>query len=259
MIRLGSSGQHVAVAQKLLRQAGYDVFVDGIFGTATASAVKLFQRQNGLVPDGILGPKSMSKLKGPESGALSESDYLTGANRLGAQPAMIKAFAAVESRGNGFLPNGDPVILFERHIMRRRLRRLLSEDELEKWMVLRPDLVNSRPGGYLGGIREWERLRDAAKINKEAALESASWGMFQVMGFHWQRLGYSSVFEFTTVVSENEVNQFEIFLRFIETDPELLRAVRTLNFPRIAELYNGPNYAVNEYDKKLKEFYERFA
>lgn len=63
-IRTGSKGSAVKTAQTLLNSKGYDCGkVDGIFGKDTLAAVKKFQRNNGLVDDGIVGAKTWSKLQ----------------------------------------------------------------------------------------------------------------------------------------------------------------------------------------------------
>jgi len=56
-LRIGSKGPTVKLVQSLLARIGYNPgAVDGIYGSRTASAVAAFQRNNGLVPDGIVGP-----------------------------------------------------------------------------------------------------------------------------------------------------------------------------------------------------------
>ncbi|MBQ2711657.1 MAG: peptidoglycan-binding protein [Clostridia bacterium] len=54
-LRSGSRSNFVYLLQFMLNQQGYNLVVDGIFGTATAQAVGNFQRANGLVADGIVG------------------------------------------------------------------------------------------------------------------------------------------------------------------------------------------------------------
>ena len=67
-LKLGSTGEAVKEVQKLLSVAGYDCGqVDGIFGDKTKNAVTKFQSDNGLTVDGIVGEKTMSKLRNMDS------------------------------------------------------------------------------------------------------------------------------------------------------------------------------------------------
>lgn len=56
-LRLGAKGETVELLQKLL-----GVNVDGEFGPQTEEAVKNFQKDNGLVPDGVVGPKTWGRI-----------------------------------------------------------------------------------------------------------------------------------------------------------------------------------------------------
>jgi hypothetical protein len=257
MITTGSAGEHVKVVQRLLNQALNVTYVtvDGVFGQQTRSAVKLFQRQNNLVPDGVIGPKTRELLQDWDDMALSPRDITIAAKSLGIDERLMRAIVSVESRGNGFLSDGRPVILYERHIMRRRLISIMPLNKVDDIISRSPSLVNSSPGNYFGGIREWGRLEAAMKIHEESALESTSWGLFQIMGFHHARLGYSGIHDFVEKMKTSARDQFEAFLRFVETDQVLLSAMRELDFQRIARLYNGPNFHINQYDKKLKEHF----
>ncbi len=63
-LRLGSRGPDVKLLQSLLRRIGYNPGpVDGIFGSQTRQAVIAFQRDNGLVPDGVVGPATWGILE----------------------------------------------------------------------------------------------------------------------------------------------------------------------------------------------------
>lgn len=56
LIQRGSTGSKVKAVQSTLNCLGYNAGpVDGIFGSQTVSAVKSFQRDHGLVVDGIVG------------------------------------------------------------------------------------------------------------------------------------------------------------------------------------------------------------
>lgn len=62
ILKQGSKGDWVVVAQGRLVVAGYPIAVDGIFGPQTTDAVKKFQLSKGLTPDGIIGPRTWAHL-----------------------------------------------------------------------------------------------------------------------------------------------------------------------------------------------------
>ncbi|HEU5139546.1 MAG TPA: peptidoglycan-binding protein [Bacillales bacterium] len=63
ILRNGDIGIHVARLQSQLKQVGYyDGSVDGIYGSGTESAVRSFQREEGLLVDGIAGPNTRGAL-----------------------------------------------------------------------------------------------------------------------------------------------------------------------------------------------------
>ena len=57
LYKKGSRGSVVILIQQALH-----LYPDGIFGNQTEDAVKEFQKEKGLKPDGIVGPSTMSKL-----------------------------------------------------------------------------------------------------------------------------------------------------------------------------------------------------
>ena len=187
---------------------------------------------------------------------LSEQDYIKAAAKLGVEVAAIKAVAKVEARGDGFLGDHRPKVLFERHVMFRRARSRFGDLQARHWASKYPDLINATPGGYSSYYGEHERLgRAASKMDRDCALESASWGAFQIMGYHWERLGYASLQQFINAMYRSEADHLDAFCRFILADATLLKALRTLNWPRFAYGYNGKNYRKNNYAKKMRSEY----
>lgn len=267
-LRHGDRSQAVLILQKNLNRQGANLVPDGHYGDATEAAVRAYQLKVGLVADGVAGTKTQASLAGGDCAPLLRNhDLVNAAERLGVPLAAIYAVNEVESKGKGFLDNGKPVILFERHIMYRQLAtpRNADDDPAElkrhagQLAVATPALVNPKPGGYIGGTAEHQRLAMARLIDDTAALESASWGAFQIMGFHWKRLGYASVQEFVAAMSAGESPQFDAFTRLIETDPALHKALKARKWAEFARLYNGPDYLRNLYDTKLQRAYERHA
>lgn len=76
-LRKGASGTAVKTMQKKLKSLGYYTgSVDGKFGSGTYTALKDFQRKNGLSADGVAGPKTMEKLNSSKAVA-AEKTYTT--------------------------------------------------------------------------------------------------------------------------------------------------------------------------------------
>lgn len=63
----GSKGKDVSELQKKLNENGYNLTVDGKFGSKTRAAVEDYQKKNGLDVDGIAGSKTWGKLSGGKS------------------------------------------------------------------------------------------------------------------------------------------------------------------------------------------------
>ncbi len=261
LLRNGSRGLAVRNLQTALALAGFKIKVDGDFGDNTEAVVRAYQRKVGLVVDGVAGPKTLAALAGKNcSRLLKERDLQQAADRLGVPLASIMAVNQVESRGQGFAANGRPVILFERHVMHARLQANgLSAAEADALAAKHPALVNRKTGGYIGGTAEHQRLAQAQQIHAIAALESASWGLFQIMGYHWQRLGYMDARHFADTMALSEAAQLDAFISFIEADPALHKALKARNWKQFARIYNGPAFAKNLYDVKLARAYAQFA
>ncbi|WP_313221963.1 N-acetylmuramidase family protein [Stutzerimonas nitrititolerans] len=258
----GSRGLAVRNLQAALALAGFKIQVDGDFGDNTEAVVAAYQRNVGLVVDGVAGPKTLAALAGKDCARLlKESDQQQAADRLGVPLASIKAVNQVESRGEGFGANCRPVILYERHVMHARLQAHgITERTADNLAAQHPNLVNRKPGGYIGGPAEHQRLAQAKQqIHEAAALESASWGLFQIMGYHWQRLGYLDAQHFADTMALSEAAQLDAFVTLIETDPALHKALKARSWKQFARIYNGPNYAKNLYDVKLARAYAQFA
>lgn len=63
VIQMGDKGESVKWLQWELNRHGASLKVDGIYGNQTKLSVLLFQKQNGLVADSIVGPKTIAALK----------------------------------------------------------------------------------------------------------------------------------------------------------------------------------------------------
>src|SRR5918993_786175 len=90
--------------------------------------------------------------------------------------------------------------------------------------VQRPDLSYPKwdKSKYSGSLKgEWARLDAACSLDRAAALQAASWGMFQIMGFNYTYCGCPDVEAFVAVQHAGAAQQMECFARFVARPPYL--------------------------------------
>jgi len=260
----------VYILQAFLKASGYAIETDGDFGAGTTAALQAFQRDNGLIVDGVAGPKTWSVLfaKHPDLLNRSSAKWLSEANIVDFGSArqlevpVVRAVYAVEAGGTGFV--GElPKILFEGHVFWDELGKVGLDPR--RLQVGNEDILFPRwdRKSYRGGLAEHERLARAQRIHEEAALKSASWGLFQIMGNNAQWLGYRSVQDFVDRMRKNEAEHLDAFGAFIERKKldgkPLVEHLRARDWESFAKGYNGAGYKVNGYHTKLKKAYEGFA
>lgn len=183
--------------------------------------------------------------------ALTDKDYRTAAEALGVDVATIKAVAEVESAGDGFLSNGQPKILFEGHWYHK----------LTGGKYTNPENANiSYPSWKRDYYRENQhaRLAKAVRLDREAALKSASWGKFQIMGFNFAKAGFPNLQSFINAMYRSEGAQLMAFVNFVK-NTGLAAPLRKKDWAGFARGYNGPGYAKNRYDVKLANAYKKYS
>lgn len=166
--------------------------------------------------------------------------------------AVLQAFISVESGGRGFdKATGKILIQFEPHWFKKKAPYAPSGN----WSVNKVDVQS----------KEWLAFNEAFRINPEAAMESTSIGLPQIMGFHWKRLGYDSVGAMWDDFKESTLNQIAALITFIETDRRLKQAMLDKDWHKVAMFYNGAGYAAlahklgrEPYNISLQKAYEKY-
>lgn len=284
-LQMGSSGPRVVELQRALStRLGRVVSADGQYGPRTAAAVSDFQFQNklqrtgiadrptllalGLIKENVVQPPKHSFKVGAAT-KLSPQDFVTVAGQLQVDPNALRAFAEVEASGSGFLENGLPKILFERHVFWRELGRAGLTEQRVTFNKERPDICGSRPyttdrsaaigERYINGEGNYERLEAAMQLSRDAALRSCSWGMFQIMGFNAVPIGYPTTEEFVDLMFESEMRHLEAVSRFIRNDKVLVTALRALDWRTVASRYNGAAFEKFKYDTKMATAFAKWS
>ena len=192
-------------------------------------------------------------LAGTGSGGITEADFARAAKSLGVSVATIKAVSQVESSGQGMLPSGKPKVLFEAHVFARQTHH--------RYNASNPGISSATWNRSLygkAGEHQWDRLEEARRLDPEAALKSASYGRFQIMGFNHKAAGYPDVKSFTDAMAKGEGEQLKAFANFIKAHPTMHLALKKQDWAAFARAYNGPKYAENGYDAKLSRAHDRY-
>lgn len=264
LLRKGSQGINVIDLQNALNKWGFTLKVDGEFGDSTYRAVRDFQLAAHIAVDGVVGRNTWKVLMSVEQLRqsqlrINEDDYLRAAQTLGVEVAVIKAVKEIESGGKGgFYAAGYPTILFEGHIFWRELMKIgLSP---ESYVTGREDILYPKwtKEYYTGDSQEYSRLGRAMIVDSHSALRSVSWGAFQIMGFNFELCGCSTINEFVSKMHKSEGAQLDLFIAFIKHN-NLDKSLRDHNWAEFAKYYNGASYALNSYDIRLKDAYNKYA
>ncbi len=186
---------------------------------------------------------------------IADEKWIALAETLQVEKAVLQAVAEVESGGSGFLAvtPPKPKVLFEGHYFHRLTggRFGSSHPTLSYPTWTRRHYAKT-------GIAEWARLDQAIALDRPAALQSASWGAFQIMGANYAQSGFADVEAFVAAQSGSAESQLECFTRFIARRWYLL-PLRAKDWALFAERYNGPAYAKNHYDTKLARAYAAWS
>ncbi len=184
-----------------------------------------------------------------QSLALSPAGLEAAAGSLGIGAAELWTVMAVETSGFGFLPDRRPPILYERHIFHRLTGGRFDDG----------DISNAAPGGYgPRGAAQYVRLSRAAALDRTAALESASWGLGQVMGMNCTMAGYPDVSTMVAAMAASEDAQLSAVAAFVKS-AKLDGPLQNHDWAGFAKGYNGPGFAQNQYDVKLAAAYQRLT
>jgi peptidoglycan hydrolase-like protein with peptidoglycan-binding domain len=255
-------GIQKTLAQKLVQP----LTIDGDFGPASITALRNYQLQNGLASTGQYDAATQALIE-PFllSHFVTRQDFQSAADALAVPIAAVKAVQETETSGSGFAYTGKVRILFERHWMYKFLSAKLPALQFQKIQAANADIINSVPGGYATGptadarsIAEYQRFSRAFAIDAGCAMKSASWGLFQIMGFNAGFAGFknpdgsANVGPFVDAMKSNEQAQLTAFVNFIKTynGGALWQAMKTCDWVTFARIYNGPaNVAV--YSQKI--------
>jgi len=171
---------------------------------------------------------------------------------IGVGEDEIHAILDVETRGGGWDSQGRLKMLFEPHVFYRELGPGKSRDR-----AVKEGLAYRKWGAEEYPRDSYPRLEAAMKININAALRSASWGLGQIMGFNCMMVEYRTAKAMVEAFLKGEAEQLQAVVDFIVAaglDDEL----RAHDWRGVARGYNGAGYAKHGYHIKLEKAFRRW-
>lgn len=184
-----------------------------------------------------------------------EQDYIDVAEKLGCSVADIHAIKEVESSKHGkdgFLPTGEPIILFERHIFRR-----YTDGRFDHIPDLSNPIPSYKDGSYGKVSEQHAKLARACELDRTVALMSCSWGMFQIMGFNFPHCGFATVQAMVNAMYKGPGEHLKAFANYI-IDVGLDDELREQRYDAFFRKYNGPDYVRTGYAAKFAEAKKNF-
>lgn len=183
-----------------------------------------------------------------KSTPLTQDGFNTAIETVGTKAAELWAVISVETSSCGYFDDRRPQILYERHIFYK----------ITKAGFPVSDINSPEQGGYAGGAAEYDRLVRAISLDRDAALQSASWGIGQVLGQNFAAAGYPDAPTMVNNMCETEDGQLLAVCNFLKANG-LDRNLRNHDWVGFARGYNGPNYTKFSYDTKLLQHYQKYA
>lgn len=230
-------------------------------------------------------------------GEVKKEDIETAAKELNCEAGLIYAIAKQESAHSSFIKIGNrmvPTILYERHWFRKLTKpdkKSPSPYEEKYYDICGPayhkvkknrkttvgkngkkvtvtETVDAVTGGVVvaddvygnPGLPQYTRLIKAYQLDQSAALQSCSWGKFQIMGFNFKAAGYSSVFEFVKAMSTGDPAHIKAFLKFAKSNTVLLNGLQKIDFEMIATGHNGAGWRTinSNYASNIEKYYNEY-
>jgi N-acetylmuramidase len=217
----------------------------GQYANALATAYALVVREN------PAGGSFIDSLVAETKAPLTRDNFVAAAQRLdGAEPEAVQAVVEVESGASGFAPDGRPIILYEPHIFSRLTANRFDASNPS---VSYPRWDRTRYPREQAG--RWAQLREAYGLDPEAAVASASWGLFQIMGMNHAKCGFPTATAFVADMAKSHVRQLAAFEAFVRSSG-LVDELKNRDWEGFARLYNGSGQ-VERYGRLMRQAYER--
>ncbi len=179
------------------------------------------------------------------------ADVAKAAAYLSVDIPHVQAVMAVETGNSSFDGQGRPTALFEPSVFYR-----LTGGPI-RTRAVQAKLAYERQGMMPYPDDSYPTIQRAVALDQEAALQSVSWGVAQLMGENYRLCGYATVLEMVQDAMASGGAQVQQFAHFVASRG-LAYDLRTENWRGFALAYNGPGN-VMEYARRLGLAYQKIV
>lgn len=230
--------------------------------------------QNAAIEATNIEEEKSEKAKASYLNDFSDELYQRFASQIGVSSAALKTIRAVEigRNGNAFVSERKPAILFEGSIFWKLLKD--AGKNPAKYAKGNEDVIYERYNSkyYKYGEAEYDRKQKAidavydvlpseVSTIEKIALESCSFGAFQILGINYAQCGCEDIYGFNFMMETNE-GQFEAVINYIGNDTEMLNSIAdgiTPDWKTFAKRYNAGQCQIGRFETSLRTEYERIT
>lgn len=250
-MRRGYEGEGVRAWQEFLTAGGHlEPGASGLFDLATETATRSFQALERLGADGIVGPRTLAAARAHGFVEVYPLDPLVAktASALGIPVELMESFRLVESgtRSNPRAVRFEPHLAYRKIGDRARTIPYTPQSERKRWSMVFAETNRAAFDRALGmhSDEEWRR----------AIIESASFGLFQVLGS-----GLIDLFGVDEAVpafdQDPEVVSYALVSGWFRKNPSALAAAQAdpPDIRTLVKRYNGNGPNVDNYVHKFTD------
>lgn len=154
---------------------------------------------------------------------LTPEDIQTIAKGFGLDPQSLEAFVDAYAPDDGFLPDGRPIVVFQRHLFWKNVVPFynvgLKRRQFKAIAWANRDIMHPTPSpaAAVNHQDEWKKLERAINIHEQAAYQSVLWGRFGLPGEYYLSAGFSDLNAFANAHHKNESEQLRAFLNHLSS------------------------------------------
>lgn len=188
------------------------------------------------------------EFEGRDTSPLTADDLARAAATLKCDVPALEAVSRTEAPGGGFIEDGRPALLYESHPFHVKTNGAYDATHPN---ISTPTWVHNYGAA---GAHQYDRLAEAIALNRDAALQSASWGKYQILGANFRDAGYDNVEAFVADMCDSEAYQLDAYVAWLQ-NTGLDDPLRRHDWPAFSLGQNGTGQ-VEEYTARIQQNYE---